>query len=143
MDHLAILKDEQWLEWILTGKKTVESRWSKFKRPPYGNITKDDVVYFKVSGKLVTAKATVAKVLFFCQLDSAQIKGILAKYGEQICITSHWAAELAGKKYCTLVFLKDAQRVNPFSVDKTGYGSMTAWISIANITAIKKDDLKA
>ena len=136
MDHLAILKDKRWLEWILSEKKIIESRWSKFKRPPYGSITKGDTVYFKISGKMVTAKATVAKALFFNKLNHTKTEAILDKYGERIGVTRHWAAELAGKNFCTLVFLKDAQRIEPFSIDKKGYGSMTAWISITNIAKL-------
>ena len=64
MDHLAILaKESKLLGKILSGRKKIESRWSKFKRTPYGNIIKGELIYFKDSGKPVTVKAKVSKVL--------------------------------------------------------------------------------
>ncbi|MBI1972386.1 ASCH domain-containing protein, partial [Candidatus Woesearchaeota archaeon] len=44
MDHLAILK-KKWLEKILSGEKTIESRWYKQKITPYQKIAKGDTAY--------------------------------------------------------------------------------------------------
>lgn len=138
MHHLAILA-RRWrlLEKILSGEKTIESRWYKSRRAPYGKIKAGDVVYFKESGGPVTARAVVERVLFFGNLDSRKISHILEKYGKRICISKEYAGQLAGKRFCTLVFLKGAQRVKPFSVDKKGFGMMAAWISVDSIERIK------
>jgi len=48
---------------ILTGEKTIESRWYKNKCSPWGKIKRGDVVYFKNSGEPVTIKAEVSKII--------------------------------------------------------------------------------
>lgn len=36
-----------------------------------------------------------------------------------------------------LIFLKDPTEVEPFSIDKTGYGAMSAWIAVDDISKIR------
>ena len=74
MDHLAILsKEGKFLDKILSGEKSIESRWYKFKKTPYETIAAGDVIYFKESGESVTAKSQVSGVLFFDQLNEEKI----------------------------------------------------------------------
>ena len=136
MEHLAILK-KQWLGKILSGEKTIESRWYRHRKTPYNNIAKGDIVYLKESGKPVTAKAAVKNVLFFDNLDRNKIKEILQRYGKQIGVTESYADELTGKNYCSLIFLEDVQETEPFDVNKKGYGMMAAWISVESIDELK------
>lgn len=139
MEHLAILaKKGKLLAKILSGEKTIESRWYKFKKTPYQNISVNDVIYFKESGNPVTAKAKVSKVLFFDELNEKKIEGILKEYGGRICVPLSYAEKLEGKNFCTLIFINEAQSVKPFDIDKTGYGLMAAWISVEDIISIKK-----
>ena len=69
VDHVAIMK-KQWglTEKVLTGEKTVESRWYKTKHTPWDKIKAGDSLYFKDSGEPVIVKAKVAKVLQFANL---------------------------------------------------------------------------
>ena len=78
MEHLAILsKKGKFLNKILSGEKLIESRWYKFKRPPFGLISKGDIIYFKDSGKPVSAKAEVEKVITYKELNEEKIKQII------------------------------------------------------------------
>jgi ASC-1-like (ASCH) protein len=127
MDHLAILsKEKKLLAKIISGEKTIESRWYKFKKTPYMNIKVDDTVYFKESGEPVTVSSKVSKVLFFNSLDRDKIISILKDYGKDICVPLSYAEKLEGKNFCTLVFLKDVKMITPFHIDKKGYGLMAA-----------------
>ena len=77
MEHIAILnKKLRLLEKIISGNKTIESRWYKSKKRPYKNIKKEEIVYFKNSGESVTIKTIVEKVLFFNNLNKSKIKNI-------------------------------------------------------------------
>jgi ASC-1-like (ASCH) protein len=139
MEHLAILaKKRKLLSKIISGEKTIESRWYKFKKTPYQNISQNDIIYFKESGDLINIKAKVSKVLFFDRLDEEKIKDILKKYGDQIGVSMSYSKELIGKKFCTLVFIDDVQSVEPFNINKEGYGLMAAWITLNKIDSIKK-----
>lgn len=138
MDHLAILSKSKLLAKILSGEKTIESRWYKSRKTPYMNIAEGDSVYFKESGNPVTAKAKVSKVLFFNGLDEGKIRNILHDYSKQICVPVSFASELLGKKFCTLIFLMDVEAIEQFSIDKSGYGLMAAWITVSDIKVLRK-----
>lgn len=137
MDHVAIM-NKQWklIPKILSGEKTIESRWYKTRRAPWNAIAQNDTVYFKDSGGPVTAKATVERALFF-DLTQTTAKDIISRYGKRICLrdaTGAWA----GKRYCILAFLKNPKPVEPFAIDKTGYGNANAWLCVEDISRLKR-----
>lgn len=143
MDHIAIMKKE-WglLEKILSGEKKIESRWYLKKCAPWDNIVARDAVYFKNSGEPITIKAQVEKVLQFSNLTPSKIKSIFKDYGEDDGIEKSeiekYYQRFKDKKYCILIFLKNVEKIAPFEIDKSGFGSMSAWISVENIEGIKK-----
>ena len=138
MEHLAILsKKRKLLAKILSGNKTIESRWYKSKRTPYKNIQDGEIIYFKESGEKVSVRAIVEKALFFDDLNEDKIREILQEYGKRIGVDNSHVKDLIDKKYCTLIFLKDVKEINPFKINKKGYGLMSAWISIDDINKLK------
>lgn len=139
MDHLAILtKKRKLLSKIISGEKTIESRWYKFKRTPYRNISAGETVYFKESGEPVTVKARVEKALFFDNLTPKRIQKIIDDYGLRIGINSSYLEKAKDKHFCTLIFLKNVRKIEPFTINKKGYGIMNAWITLKNINALKQ-----
>jgi ASC-1-like (ASCH) protein len=128
------------LEKIISGQKTIESRWYKNKSAPWGKISMGDTVFFKNSGQPVTLKAFVSHVLSFPDLTPQKVKEILDKYGRQDGISldqiSAFYQLFKDKRYCLLIFLQNPQLIPPFDIDKTGFGSQSAWITIENINQI-------
>jgi ASC-1-like (ASCH) protein len=142
MDHVAIMKKSWGLtQKILSGQKKIESRWYKSKRAPWSKIGKGDTVYFKDSGEPVSIKTEVEKVIFFSNLTSKKVKQILYEYGKDDGIENNKIKEFfelfKNKNYCLLIFLKNPEKIEPFEIDKTGFGMMSAWLSIENINKIK------
>lgn len=139
MDHLAILsKEGNLLGKILSGEKKIESRWYKSKKTPYQNIAAGDIVYFKESGELVSAKAGVAKVLFFDKLHEQKIKDLLAQYAKELGVPMSYLDKIKGKNFCTFIFLENVEQIEPFAVDKKGFGMMAAWITVKSIEMLKR-----
>ncbi len=142
MDHLTIMK-KSWglLPKILTGEKTIESRWYSNRYAPWDRIKIGDIVYFKNSGEPVTVKAEVFNVLQYENLNPDKIMGILKEYGTKdglgIDEIDKYHGIFKEKNYCLLVFLKNPKKIKPFKINKKGYGMMSAWISIDNINEIK------
>lgn len=142
MDHVAIMR-KSWglMEKILTGEKKIESRWYKFKRPPWNKVKVGGIVYFKNSAEPVKLKATVEKVLQFENLTPRKVREILGKYGKLNGIRRHETQKyfelFKNKKYCILMWLKQTEKVDPFEIDKTGFSAMSSWISVENIRKIK------
>ena len=135
------MKNNGFLEKIESGEKTIESRWYKFKKSPYDIVKQNDQIYFKKSGKDVTLTSKVTKVIQFDELNEKKIKEILNIYGKDIGIekenTNKFFFSVKDKKYCVLMFLTSVKHINPFKVNKKGYGNMSAWISVKNINEIK------
>ncbi len=140
MDHIAIMK-KSWgmIDKILSGKKTIESRWYKSRYAPWDRIKRGDNVYFKDSGRPVTVRAEVAKVLQFDDLDRDKFKRIIKNFANNICLRNCDYNQYKDKNYCILVFLKFPYKIKKsFLIDKTGYGSSAAWICVEDIRKIKK-----
>jgi hypothetical protein len=144
MDHLAIMRKSWGLtQKILEGKKIIESRWYKTRYPPFDRISVGDVVYFKNSGEPVKIRAEVSDVKQFSELTPAKVRQILDEYGERDGIdkqkTNEFFQMFKDKKYCVLVFLKNPKVIEPFKVNKKGYGVMSSWICINKIDDIKEN----
>ncbi len=146
MDHVAIMK-KSWglLPKIENGQKIIESRWYQNKVKPWGIIKPGDTIYFKNSGEPVTLKTGVLKVLQFDKLNPYKVNKILSKYGKMDGLGKNCLKDFynlfCNKNYCLLVFLKNPQKITPFNINKTGFGSMSAWLSIPNIEEIKAPSL--
>ena len=82
--HLAIFQ-QPFLELILAGKKTIESRFSQKKISPYGQINVGDVVLMKKSGGNVLGEFTVKNVLEFEKISRTKLQEIKEKYSKEIC----------------------------------------------------------
>src|SRR3989338_3543368 len=140
MEHLAILK-RSWnlTEKILSGKKKIESRWYKQKRAPWNKISAGDKIYFKASGCPVNITAIAEKILQFENLSQEKVKEIINEYGEAIAFNNPQATFQMNKdkKYCMLIYLKEPKRIQPFHINKKGFGSMSAWISLPSIQEIR------
>ena len=141
MEHLAILsKKRKLLVKILAGEKTIESRWYKSKVVPWGNIHAGETIYFKESGDQVSVKAKISEVMQF-YLPQTDIPRLLEKYAQEICFSSagpelvSWCTQ---RKYCILIRLKNVEPIEPFDIDKKGFGMMAAWIMADRIEKIKK-----
>ena len=142
MQHIAILaKKRKLLDKIISGEKTIESRWYKSKVSPWNKIKEGEIVYFKESGDPVSVKAEVEKVLFFENLDLEKVKDIVNKYDDQIALSKNRDDEFwkyfDNRKYCILIFLKNIQEIDPFNINKKGFGLMSAWICVDDVNRIK------
>ncbi len=142
MDHVAILnKQLPWLERIKSGGKTVESRWYQYKKTPWQNIASGDRVFFKNSSEMVTLMARVIKVGFYSELVPSTAKDLVKKHADDLGLRGaemeKFARYVEHKKICILVTLSDVIEVSPFAISKKGFGSMSAWITVADINQIK------
>lgn len=142
MDHVAIMKKSWGLtNKILTGQKSIESRWYSVKYKPWGSIKKGETIYFKDSGERVRLRAEVGKVMQFANLTSNKVKEILDKYGGNDGLEREKIPEFfrgfENKKYCILIFLKNPREIRPFEIDKAGFGAMSAWITVNSISKIR------
>jgi ASC-1-like (ASCH) protein len=143
MDHVAIMRKEWGLvPKILTGEKTIESRWYKTQHAPWGGVKRGDTVYFKNAGEPVTMRAEVKRVAQYADLTPARVKKLLRRYGKLDGIgkakLSSFFRRFKNREYCILVFLKNPRKVKPFEISKKGFGVMCAWITVSSIAKIRR-----
>ena len=146
MDHIAIMqKSWRFIEKIATGQKTIESRWYKVKYTPWGKISPGDSIYFKNSGEPVTIQAKISRVINFSNLTPKKVQTILEEYSKESGIDEpdilKFFEMFKHKRYCILIFLKDAHHIQPFTINKQGFGMMSSWISVESIVKIKRNQL--
>lgn len=132
MDHVAIMtKKWKLIDKILSGEKTIESRWYVNRVKPWQAISPGDRIYFKDTGCPVTASAEVAEVLYFENLNEQLFNQLLTKYGNDICLVNrNYLDYYRNKRYVILIKLRNPHRLEqPFEIDKTGYGNAAAWLT--------------
>lgn len=112
--HLAIMHRPV-LEAILSGSKTIESRFSKHRISPFGQINTGDLVYMKASGGDVIGQFRVKKVYSFEGLNKEDVGQIFSQFGKQINsgdlkIDKDYQKTKADSRFATLIFITQAER---------------------------------
>ncbi|MCL2484323.1 MAG: ASCH domain-containing protein [Firmicutes bacterium] len=126
MEHLAILR-QPFLDLILSGEKTIETRWSKNKIAPYKQIAVGDTVLLKESGKKVVATAVVDKVEFY-ELTDGVFEMLEKKYGKQICMHLFTNKEdIRKRNYATLMWFRNITKCEPMEWKNRG---MSGWVVV-------------
>lgn len=123
--HLGIFT-EPCLSYMLNGKKTIESRFSKNKIAPYEKITNNDIVLVKKSGGNIVAYFTIKEVLFFNLQDYA-IEDLKEKYNKELCVSNSFWESKKDSQYATLIKIDKLVNLKPFPINKKG---MQTWIMI-------------
>lgn len=123
--HLGIFT-EPCLSYMLDGKKTIESRFSKNKILPYNNISKEDIVLVKKSGGDIVAYFSIKDVLFF-ELKDKSIEEIKFKYSNELCVSDDFWKLKENSNYATLIFIDKLVKLKPFHIDKRG---MQTWMML-------------
>lgn len=114
------------IEAILGGKKTIETRFSLHKIPPFRCVFPGDLVYMKPPGEEIIGQFRVKKVFSFAGLDPEDIENIFKDYGKQISMgdkTEDERYEQIKKdcKFGTLIFIDQSERfiTSPIKIPKS------------------------
>ncbi len=122
--HIAILSSD-YLELILNRKKTIESRFSLYRRLPYKRVKVGDVVLLKRRSGPIIGVGRISRVWFF-ELENGTLNHIREKFGNQMQIDDEgfWrhCEELS---YATLMKLDNVRRISPLKYSKR---DRNAWV---------------
>jgi hypothetical protein len=115
--HLAVFV-EPFLQFLLEGRKTVESRFSIHRRAPFGCVNSGDLVLIKESGGPVVAVAEVSKVWYY-QLDESAWDVIRSRFSRQLCVEDpeFWKSK-AFSCFATLMQFARIDKLEPVSCSK-------------------------
>jgi ASC-1-like (ASCH) protein len=122
--HLVILK-RPYLDDILQGRKTVESRITRTKRFFFGRVRAGDRLFLKFSSGPVCATAVVSKVKSFDDLTPDRIRRIEHQYNCDIKGSAEYWQSKRSCRFGLLIWLKDVERIEPRWIDKKDW---RAWV---------------
>lgn len=115
-NHLAIFSPQAIKE-ILSGNKTIETRFSQKKIAPFGVVGRGDWIYIKPPGKDIVGRFRVKKVISIEGLDKEDLKEIESKYGpDPKLFASH-----EGAVYGTIIFIGNIEQfiTSPIKIAKS------------------------
>ena len=126
--HLAIFT-QPWLDLILDGRKTIDSRLTKVRCAPYRKISIGDVVYMKESVGLVKGQFIAAKIETYENLTPQILNNINSQYLSEIFADldfEEFRKKWHSAKYATLIHITNVHTFKkPFPFPKR---DRRAWV---------------
>ena len=126
--HLALLT-KPYLEKILAGRKTIESRFSRARVPPFNRVKAGDVVFLKEVAGPVHAIALASYVQFFGPLGPGKVEHIMEKYRQGLQLDSDFKIAKQDSLYATLISLEAVLPLKPLRVIKL---DRRPWVVLAD-----------
>lgn len=114
--HLAVLV-EPYLQFILDRTKTVESRFSRRRCPPFGRVSEGDVILLKRAGGPVIGLCTVSDVWSY-HLDPRTLTQIRDRFGAAIQPQNGFWEDRREAAFATLMRIDGAQTLPDIRVPK-------------------------
>lgn len=137
--HVAILRRE-YLNLILDGTKTIESRFSRNAVPPFGLVSPGDLIHFKVSAGPFLATATASHVTSHSNLTPPKLDKLRQRYNTRICAPNDYWLSKQNTRYATLIHLTNITPTNTGpDYPKNPY---RAWFVLPDTTDAAAADLR-
>ncbi len=123
--HLAVMV-EPFLEAILDGRKTIESRFALNRTPPFERVQSGDIILLKRSGGPVVGLAVAGAAQYF-ELNESVLSRLRNQFSTQLLADNDefWRLR-ANKKFASLINIDEAVQIDMMRVDKR---DRRGWIS--------------
>jgi hypothetical protein len=120
--HLAVMV-RPYLSYILIGRKTIESRFSKNAIAPFRRIAVGDLVLLKAGPVVGSFRVSSTE---FIVLNDRELARLRRDHSESICADGDefWHAR-SDKKYATLIGIEDVRKLSAVTVSKR---DMRGWV---------------
>ena len=129
--HIAVCV-QPFLSAILEGRKTVESRFSNNRCPPYQRVQRGDIIILKSSGGPALGTATAGSVHFY-ELSTTVLAKIRRNFAEELyALNDEFWDERANKQFATLIELHDVTPITPMPITKR---DRRGWITYKNLSS--------
>jgi hypothetical protein len=139
MDHVVYVDAKaNELEKLLSGEKTMILRGAAGRKLPHGRVFAGDLLYLiNNDGEgLIRARCRVAEALHSEKLSTEESETMINTYQEALQLTPQQVKRWSGKRYLVLIKVEDVLPVEPFQVDRSGYGNMDDWLPVGDITTM-------
>lgn len=123
--HVAVFS-QPFLEYVLRGTKTVDSRFSANRIAPYDHVSTGDIILIKQTGGPIVGICGVGKAWFY-DLEPDTLKTIKQQFGKLICADDEFWRSRRKRSYGTLILLKDVRPITPILIDKK---DRRGWVTV-------------
>ena len=115
--HLAVFT-EPYLQYMLDGTKTVESRFSIKGCAPYGRVSPNDTLLLKKAGGPIVAVCEIGAVWFY-RLKPATLGAIRRRFSKALCADepAFWE-DRKHATFATLMTVKNLRKIDPICCGK-------------------------
>ena len=115
--HLAVFVPP-YLDLILAGRKTAESRFSRRRIAPHGRVAAGDVLLLKRSGGPIAGVCLTERVWHY-DLEDTGLAAVRTEFAAALCATgdAFWQAR-ATARYATIMTLAYVRPIAPLPYDK-------------------------
>jgi hypothetical protein len=115
--HLGVFV-EPYLQFVLNGQKTIESRFSIHRRPPFGCVKEGDVLLLKQTGGPVVGVARIG-VVWSYELNPESFSELRSEFTAALCAQDPMFWEnRSSASFATLMQLQNVRPVSPIVVHK-------------------------
>ena len=115
--HLAIFRSP-YLEYILSGKKSIESRFSKNGCAPYGQVSRGDVILLKIAGGSTQGICAVSDAWNY-RLDKNSWREIKEDFLQEMFISDpNFLHDRREAVFATLMRLQHVRHIGPLYYHK-------------------------
>ncbi len=136
--HLAILR-EPYLEHVLAGRKTVESRFARKLIPPHGVVRPGDLLLLKHASGPLVGLALVGFVRSYV-LEPAAWREIRERFSRAMCADdAEFWEERRDARFATLMQISDKLPIRPITVDKQ---DRRGWVVLRDEAAVHGGQLE-
>jgi hypothetical protein len=128
INHLVILRPP-YLDMILSGDKTVESRLSRRRHPATTRCLPGDVLYLKRTGGDIEGRATVAAIDAYADLDPGGLRALAEQWAGRVAATEpdDWYQRLKqDARHALFLTLTDVER---FHIPRQALSRNLPWAS--------------
>jgi ASC-1-like (ASCH) protein len=139
--HLVVLK-KAYLDLIVEGRKTIESRFLKVNKAPFGQVSAGDVLFLKESSGPVVGKAAVKAAEFFDDLSPEKIREIKERYNHLIGGSDEYWQERGGCRFGVLVWIGNVERIEPVRITKKDWRGWVVLTERENFGLLKTRDTR-
>jgi hypothetical protein len=124
---------------LLSREKTMIIRGAAGRKLPHGRVDLGDTLYFINNNAegLIRAKANVDSVLNSEKLSPAESEALVKAHQDKLQLTKKQTDRWAGKRYLVLVEVRSVEEIEPFGIDKSGYGNMDDWLPVGEIGKVR------
>ena len=140
MDHVVYLDaNAKELDLLLSNSKRMIIRGATGRKMPYGRVNQNDMLYFINNNAegIILAKAKVKSVFNSDKMSESESSQLINNHQEKLQLTKKQYERWAGKRYLVLIEISEAEKVEPFRIDKSNYGNMDDWLPVEDIDKVR------